>query len=338
MIAVDSWSNHISYADIAGSTAKGLGSSCKYPSGLIDYAVFYCGFWWIICSSAHATLQLCSILCEKCSKLKTSRHGDINVTVDDPVIEKREEHRIDIGDEQSDLLGYEVFSGKVILDKRKSSKSTDVQTSTEITNQDTVDAKLTSKALVWGSHMLCLEDVISVSYSVGLRHFTVHSYPVTKEEALHWSGRGRSSKVFHGMVEPIFKLAGFKMEVVKTTSAGHAKNLASSVDFSSCPDGIICVGGDGIVNEVLNGLLSRDNQKEAISIPIGIIPAGSDNSLVWTVLGVRDPVSAAIAIVKGGLTATDVFAVEWIETGVIHFGMTVSYFGFVSDGNSKHCD
>ena len=33
-------------------------------------------------------------------------------------------------------------------------------------------------------------------------------------------------------------------------------------------------------------------------MPIGIIPAGSDNSLVWTVLGVRDPVSAAISIVK----------------------------------------
>ncbi|KAJ6912026.1 sphingoid long-chain bases kinase 1-like isoform X3 [Populus alba x Populus x berolinensis] len=125
--------------------------------------------------------------------------------------------------------------------------------------------------------------------------------------------------------------ARFKLEVVKTTSAGHAKNLASTVDISTCPDGIICVGGDGIINEVLNGLLSRDNQKEGISIPIGIIPAGSDNSLVWTVLGVRDPVSAAISIVKGGLTATDVFAVEWIQSGVIHFGMTVSYYGFVSD-------
>ncbi|KAK7309636.1 hypothetical protein RJT34_06527 [Clitoria ternatea] len=70
---------------------------------------------------------------------------------------------------------------------------------------------------------------------------------------------------------------------------------------------------------VLNGLLSRDNQKEGISIPIGIIPAGSDNSLVWTVLGVRDPVSTAMAIVKGGLTATNVFAVEWIQTNKIHF-------------------
>ncbi|KAI3697157.1 hypothetical protein L6452_29953 [Arctium lappa] len=345
---------------------------------------------------------------EKRTKGKVSRRNDGNVSSDDSKKVKREEHRIDIGDEQSDLLGYEVISGKLVLDKRKIIKA-EAQNSNETAHLDTVDAKLTSRALVWGSHVLSLDDVISVSYNYGLRHFIVHSYPVKKpsyslscflksgrsrkdfcfvastpDEAFQWvtgfadqhcfvncsphplvsskkqdseilatefsythikskspprmlvilnprSGRGRSSKVFHNLVEPIFKLAGFKLEVVKTTSAGHARNLAYSVDFSTCPDGIICVGGDGIVNEVLNGLLCRDNQKEAISIPIGIIPAGSDNSLVWTVLGVRDPVSAALAIVKGGLTATDVFVVEWIQTGVIHFGMTVSYFGFVSD-------
>ncbi|KAK6121501.1 hypothetical protein DH2020_044761 [Rehmannia glutinosa] len=399
------------------------------------------------------------------SRGKSARGGDLSVNIDNPNAAKREEHRIDVGDEQSDLLGYEVFSGKLSLDKRKYSKNVEVQTS-ENANLNAVDAKLTSKALIWGSNILRLDDVISVnscrsianfvwifatfiswlptslflwqlSCCVGLRHFTVHSYPFkkascglfmksgrsrkdfrffasTSEDAVLWvnafadqqcyvnclphpmaskkqssdlifnefppesyircksppkmlvvlnprSGRGRSSKVFHGLVEPIFKLAGFQLEVVKTTSAGHARKLAASVDFSTCPDGtfdscdfkqlldivvlipltvdslivvhagIICVGGDGIINEVLNGLLSRDNQKEAISIPIGIIPAGSDNSLVWTVLGVRDPVSAAIAIVKGGLTATDVFAVEWIHTGAIHFGMTVTYFGFISD-------
>ncbi|XP_009593622.1 sphingoid long-chain bases kinase 1 [Nicotiana tomentosiformis] len=341
---------------------------------------------------------------EKRSKGRSSIRGELSLSNNDPKKEKNEEHRIDIGDEQSDLLGYEVFSGKLVLDKGKANKNSELEASKEVTSQDAVEAKLTSKAMVWGPDMLRLEDVISVSYCPGLRHFTIHSYPLRRgflktrrsqkdfrflasssEEALQWvnafadqqcyvnilphplasskkqasdlvtnefplesyvrcknpprmlvilnprSGRGRSSKVFHDKVEPIFKLAGFKLEVVKTTSAGHAKKLASTVDFSTCPDGIICVGGDGIVNEVLNGLLSRDNQKEAISIPIGIIPAGSDNSLVWTVLGVRDPVSAAIAIVKGGLTATDVFAVEWVQSGRIHFGTTVTYFGFVSD-------
>ncbi|KAK7365228.1 hypothetical protein VNO80_14121 [Phaseolus coccineus] len=357
---------------------------------------------------------------EKRAKVKASRKSSVPTTIrpDDQDITKSFDHRIDIGaggggDEKSDLLGYVVFSGKLVLDKRKiaTCNNSDAQQTSDITNQDAVDAKLTSKALAWGSQVLHLDDVISVSYNAGLRHFTVHSYPFKKascglscfiksqrsrkdfrfvassiEEALQWvggfadqqcfvnflphpllsskkqasselfqsdtppellfrcktppkmlvilnprSGRGRSSKVFHGIVEPIFRLAGFRLEVVKTTCAGHARNLASSVDISTCPDGIICVGGDGIINEVLNGLLSRDNQKEGISIPIGIIPAGSDNSLVWTVLGVRDPISAAMAIVKGGLTATDVFAVEWMQTNKIHYGLTVSYYGFVSD-------
>lgn len=65
--------------------------------------------------------------------------------------------------------------------------------------------------------------------------------------------------------------------------------------------------------QVLNGLLSRENQKEAISIPIGIIPAGSDNSLVWTVLGVRDPVSAAITIVKVVFSGTPYIFLLFLE-------------------------
>ncbi|AQK50826.1 Sphingoid long-chain bases kinase 1 [Zea mays] len=121
------------------------------------------------------------------------------------------------------------------------------------------------------------------------------------------------------------------MEVIETAYAGHAKVLSSTVDLKKFPDGIICVGGDGIVNEVLNGLLSRDDFDVAIRFPIGIIPAGSDNSLVWTVLGIRDPVSAAIALAKGDFTPIDVFAVKWIQAGVTHFGLTASYYGFVAD-------
>ncbi|XP_073278281.1 sphingoid long-chain bases kinase 1-like isoform X2 [Primulina huaijiensis] len=361
-----------------------------------------------LCSQISTAQQTSPVVFpEKRSRGRAATSADISVNDDYSNKAKRAEHKIDIGDEQSDLLGYELFSGKLSLDKRGSSKNSEMQAS-EKKDIEAVDAKLTSKALIWGSEMLRLEDVVSLSYCVGLKHFILHAYPLRKgscgglfiksgrnrkdlrflapnpEDALQWvnafadqqcfvnclphpmatkkqssdqlfnefppesyircksrpkmlvilnprSGRGRSKKVFHGLVEPLFKLAGFDLEVVETTYAGHAKKLAAGVDFSTCPDGIICVGGDGIVNEVLNGLLSRDNKKEAISVPIGIIPAGSDNSLVWTVVGVRDPISAAIAIIKGGLTATDVFAVEWIHNGDIHFGMTVAYFGFISD-------
>lgn len=86
---------------------------------------------------------------------------------------KREEHRIDIGggDEKSDLLGYEVYSGKLILDKRKSvpddnnNSTVEKDSSNDTTNEQAVAAKLTSKALVWGSHVLSLDDVVSVNIS-----------------------------------------------------------------------------------------------------------------------------------------------------------------------------
>lgn len=340
------------------------------------------------------------------SNSKFLKQKDIDDAIKDP--EKAGTHDNRIEDEKSDLLGYEICSAKLTLDNK--AKSASGEQSGSGSSSNCFDARLTTEALVWGSNILKLEDIVSVSYHSGLRHFTVHACPLEKRssglscfmkprkiqkdlrflstsphEAFRWvngfadqqcyvnllphpmasskkhsselipfdnmfdpcvkcrsppkilvilnprSGHGRSSKVFHGKVEPIFKLAGFKMEVVKTTHAGHAKSLVSTIDFSTCPDGIVCVGGDGIVNEVLNGLLCRDDQNVAVSVPIGIIPAGSDNSLVWTVLGVKDPISAAMSIVRGGFTPIDVFAVEWIQSGTIHFGTTVSYFGFVSD-------
>ncbi|KAL6903783.1 hypothetical protein ACP4OV_004596 [Aristida adscensionis] len=341
---------------------------------------------------------------EKRSKSKSSRQKHLVIDDKDAKKGKGHEQKIDV-DERSNFLGYEVYAGKLIFVKKNKTTIDNNQLSAN-GKADAVDARLTSKALIWGSSVLVLEDVVSVSYNSGVKHFTVHAYPVKKslfgktcrvqkdfcfiasnlDEAILWvtclteqnihvnllphpatsslkedsdaplseslfdqppikckssqrvlvilnprSGHGRSSKVFHEKAEPIFKLAGFQMEVVKTTHAGHAKSLVSTFDFSACPDGIVCVGGDGIVNEVLNGLLSRSDRAEAVSIPVGIIPAGSDNSLVWTVLGVRDPVSASLLIVKGGFTALDVLAVEWIQSGEIHFGSTVSYYGFVSD-------
>lgn len=307
------------------------------------------------------------------SNVKFLKQKNAEDVVQDP--EKAIAHENRTEDEKSDLLGYEVCSGKLTLDNK--GRSVSGEQSVSGSSGNCFDARLTTEALVWGSNILKLEDIVTVSYNSGLRHFTVHACPLEKRskglscfmkprrtqkdmrflsttphEAFRWingfadqqcyvnllphsmasskkhsselipfdamldpyvkcrsppkilvilnprSGHGRSSKVFHGKVEPIFKLAGFKMEVVKTTHAGHAKSLVSAIDFSTCPDGIVCVGGDGIVNEVLNGLLCRDDQNEAVSVPIGIIPAGSDNSLVWTVLGVKDPISAALSIVR----------------------------------------
>ncbi|CAG8807329.1 17272_t:CDS:2, partial [Racocetra fulgida] len=57
----------------------------------------------------------------------------------------------------------------------------------------------------------------------------------------------------------------------------HAKEIVKTIDLKPF-DAIIVVSGDGIVHEVINGLLERENINDA-TIPIGVIPAGSGNAL-----------------------------------------------------------
>lgn len=46
------------------------------------------------------------------------------------------------------------------------------------------------------------------------------------------------------------------MEVLVTKYPGHARNIVSSQDLSQV-DGIVTIGGDGILYEVVNGLRFR---------------------------------------------------------------------------------
>eukprot|EP00850_Spirogloea_muscicola_P005431 SM000025S08326 [mRNA] locus=s25:95751:99235:+ [translate_table: standard] len=135
----------------------------------------------------------------------------------------------------------------------------------------------------------------------------------------------------HPRLAAVLVLGGFDCTLVETLNAGHARKVAAAMDLSACPDGIVCVGGDGIVNEVVNGLLARKDAGSLLPVPIGIVPAGSDNSLAWSVLGIRDPLSAALAIVKGGTIAVDTLLVQAGRAGSAHAGLCIAYFGFMSD-------
>jgi diacylglycerol kinase (ATP) len=67
---------------------------------------------------------------------------------------------------------------------------------------------------------------------------------------------------------------GWTVDVVETTAAGDARRLAATCDARRY--GVIAVaGGDGTINEVINGLAGRDDDTPAI----GIVPLGTANVL-----------------------------------------------------------
>lgn len=101
-------------------------------------------------------------------------------------------------------------------------------------------------------------------------------------------------------VQPLFTSANIQLQVIETTFAGHAQELANQLSFDEI-SGFIGIGGDGTLHEIINGMLSRTDNKK---IPIGIIPGGSGNSYMHD-LKLTDPIEASKAIINGKTKALD---------------------------------
>jgi len=80
-----------------------------------------------------------------------------------------------------------------------------------------------------------------------------------------------------------------KLDVAATTHRGHAAQLASQAALDGF-DLVVVHGGDGTVNEVVNGLLAVRNR---VPVPaVGVVPGGSANVFGAGVGVPRDPVEA----------------------------------------------
>lgn len=83
-----------------------------------------------------------------------------------------------------------------------------------------------------------------------------------------------------------------KLEVVETTHRGHAAAIAAA----AAADGVglvVAHGGDGTVNEVVNGLLPPADLRKNVESPLfAVVPGGSANVFARSIGYPRDPVEA----------------------------------------------
>jgi diacylglycerol kinase (ATP) len=124
-------------------------------------------------------------------------------------------------------------------------------------------------------------------------------------------GAGRGVAILD-QVRPLFAAAGVELEVHTTNGAGHAVEIAATLDLSNCA-GLCCIGGDGTNHEVVCGLMRRARPAE---VPLGIIPGGTGNSLAQH-LDCLDPVVAANKILEGNIAPLDVARI-FFEGGIEH--------------------
>ncbi len=90
--------------------------------------------------------------------------------------------------------------------------------------------------------------------------------------------------------------------IEQTTYPKHATEIAQQAVKENI-DTIVAVGGDGTINEILNGIAGTD-------VKLGIIPAGTANDLA-TLYGIpKDPSKACQVILKQNISCADLIRVH----------------------------
>ncbi len=115
-------------------------------------------------------------------------------------------------------------------------------------------------------------------------------------------------------------------EVHFTDGAGDATRLAREMLASGC-DTVIAAGGDGTLNEVINGIAAR-----ASEIQVGLVPLGTGNDFA-RMLDLPDGIEECIDVLRAGHTRpTDLVRVTM---GEVWYFVNVSAGGFSGDVNEK---
>jgi len=125
---------------------------------------------------------------------------------------------------------------------------------------------------------------------------------------------GGAGKLDLARLEGIATEQGCQLDVLRTESAGHATDLAREARQEGV-DLVLAGGGDGTINEVVNGLAMTDT-------PLGIVPLGTVNVLARECGLPLDPESAFRAALERKPRS--------ISLGHIVAGGVERYFSFVA--------
>lgn len=129
-------------------------------------------------------------------------------------------------------------------------------------------------------------------------------------------------------IKPIFEAGGIELEIIETKYAGHAKDIARAMEIEKF-ESLCLVGGDGTMHEAINGMYTRKDNKH---IPIGVIPAGTGNSLMHD-FNCLDTTVATKWIVKGYTKKIDLAQIK-MEHKVV-YAFNIVGWGMITDINLR---
>ena len=138
------------------------------------------------------------------------------------------------------------------------------------------------------------------------------------------SGKRKSISVFKNILKPFLEHNSINYKTETTTYSGHAEQIIESIDLLNF-NAILVLGGDGTMHEVINGLLKR---ADGINLPIGNIPTGSGNSLLYD-LGKFDIKDTINIILKNKIRKIDILELSTLNKKI--YSMNLIGWGMGND-------
>ncbi|XP_012588489.1 PREDICTED: sphingosine kinase 1 isoform X2 [Condylura cristata] len=91
-------------------------------------------------------------------------------------------------------------------------------------------------------------------------------------------GKGKALQLFRSHVQPLLAQAEISFTLMLTERRNHAREFVRAEELSRW-DALVVMSGDGLMHEVVNGLMERPDWQLAIQKPLCSLPAGSGNAL-----------------------------------------------------------
>ncbi|CAH2319331.1 sphingosine kinase 2 [Pelobates cultripes] len=151
-------------------------------------------------------------------------------------------------------------------------------------------------------------------------------------------GRGNSLQQCHSHILPMITEADISYNLIQTERQNHARELVQAISLEEW-DGIVVISGDGLLYEVINGLMERSDWEDAIKMPIGILPCGSGNALAGAInynagfeqaMGSELLLNCILLLCRGTVMPMDLVSVTTCS-GIRSFSFLSVAWGFISD-------
>jgi diacylglycerol kinase (ATP) len=132
------------------------------------------------------------------------------------------------------------------------------------------------------------------------------------------AGRGARAKLSRAIA--VLERLGVALTLRETRAPGEAESFAREASAGDY-DGVVVAGGDGTLNEAVNGL-------EDVALPIAVFPFGTENVLAREIGLTRNPERAAEIAARGPARAISVGEVVFADRAVSRRFLLMTGVGF----------